>query len=168
MKEKFRRLSERIKAYRYVLLILAVGIFLLLLPEGKDTEAETANTQEYEETEWLADTEEQMEGILSRIAGVGELHLMLSVEQGMENRYAENKDLEESEKSASRRYETVILNGGSRAENALPQGRDYPVFRGASIVCEGGDVASVRLAVTETVKVLTGLSSDKISIVKGK
>lgn len=41
-------------------------------------------------------------------------------------------------------------------------------WAGAVIVCEGGDNAAVRLQLTRAVSSLTGLSSDKITVVKGK
>ena len=43
----------------------------------------------------------------------------------------------------------------------------YPRFVGALIVCEGGDRADVQLKVTQAVSALTGLSSERISVVKG-
>ena len=42
----------------------------------------------------------------------------------------------------------------------------YPTYRGALVVCQGGDRADVRLAVIEAVSVLTGLSSDRITVAK--
>lgn len=39
---------------------------------------------------------------------------------------------------------------------------------GALIVCEGGGNAAVRLELTRSLSALTGLSSEKIAIVKGK
>ena len=42
----------------------------------------------------------------------------------------------------------------------------YPQFRGALVVCQGGGDPAVRLAVIEAVSALTGLGSDKISVVK--
>ena len=41
-------------------------------------------------------------------------------------------------------------------------------WTGAVVVCEGGDGAAARLQLTRAIGALTGLSSDKIAIVKGK
>lgn len=40
-------------------------------------------------------------------------------------------------------------------------------FEGALVVCEGGGDAAVRLQLTKALSALTGLSSEKIAIVKG-
>ena len=42
----------------------------------------------------------------------------------------------------------------------------YPTYRGALVVCQGGDQAAVRLAVTEAVTALTGLSADRVTVAK--
>jgi membrane peptidoglycan carboxypeptidase len=47
-------------------------------------------------------------------------------------------------------------------------GVDWPRFTGALIVCEGAGNASVRLALTQAVASLTGLTADRITVVKGK
>ena len=62
--------------------------------------------------------------------------------------------------------ETVVLGNGTSAEVVVTHSR-YPRFVGALIVCEGGDRADVQLKVTQAVSALTGLSSERISVVKG-
>ena len=57
------------------------------------------------------------------------------------------------------------MDGGSG--NAVVVTRTvYPTYRGALIVCQGGDRAEVKLAVTEAVAALTGLSADRITVAK--
>lgn len=41
-------------------------------------------------------------------------------------------------------------------------------WEGAVVVCEGADSAAVRLTLTQALRALTGLPSDRITIVKGK
>ena len=43
---------------------------------------------------------------------------------------------------------------------------DAPTFRGAVVACEGADRAEIRLYVTEAVMAVTGLSSDRICVLK--
>ena len=43
----------------------------------------------------------------------------------------------------------------------------YPSFRGALVVCPGGDDPQVQLAITQAVSALTGLGSDRITICAG-
>ena len=63
--ELFRKLS----GYRYVLLVAAVGLVLLLLPSGADrTETDGTKTQE----------EARLEALLGRIEEVGRTEVLLS------------------------------------------------------------------------------------------
>ena len=66
------------------------------------------------------------------------------------------------------RQETVTLNRGSGYQEVVVTNQVYPVYQGAVVVCQGAENSAVRLAVTEAVSALTGLSSDRISIVKWK
>ena len=61
--------------------------------------------------------------------------------------------------------ETLLLDGGDREETVVT-GMAYPSYRGALVVCQGGDRADVKLAVTEAVSALTGLSSDRVTVAK--
>ena len=44
----------------------------------------------------------------------------------------------------------------------------YPVYQGAVVVCQGAGDSGVHLAVVQAVSVLTGLGSDKITVVQWK
>ena len=85
----------------------------------------------------------------------------------MRNSLAHNTETEIREEGESLRRETVVISQGSGQEAVVITGASYPIFRGAVVVCEGGDRPSVQLAVTKAIAALTGLSSDKISVIKG-
>lgn len=164
-----KELWEGIKRYRYALLVLALGVLLLLLPTGGygSSGGEATQSAELSADQWLGQVQQELADTLSRIEGAGKVTLMLSVETGMRNELARDTEqtLREGEQSLS--SETVILSKGSGQEEVVVIRSGYPVFRGAVVVCEGGDSPSVRLAVTQAVTALTGLSSDKISVIKG-
>ena len=162
------------KRYRYVALVIAAGAFILLLPTGSGgSSGETEGRKQPAETSGgrtLEQTEEQMEKILSRIDGVGQLELMLTIESGTSSTLAEDTELTysgatEAPDDYSRRSETVIVSGDS-GDSPVITGSVAPVYRGALVVCEGGNNAEVKLAVTQAVSALTGLSSDRISVIQ--
>ena len=102
---------------------------------------------------------------------VGILSLMLTVEGGgayelAQDENASLKSRVEEVDEQKRKTETVVLGSGTSAEVVVTHSR-YPRFVGALIVCEGGDRADVQLKVTQAVSALTGLSSERISVVKG-
>jgi stage III sporulation protein AG len=62
--------------------------------------------------------------------------------------------------------DTVIVMDGNREETGLVKQVLPPVYRGAVIACQGADSANIRLAIVEAVKSVTGLSSDRITVLK--
>lgn len=160
--------KKRWNEYKYVLLVLAIGVLLLALPHGSSNEESSREKAECKnDEEWLQSVEKEMESVLSRIDGAGKLSLMLTVERGKQSQLAKDRSITHRGDEASESTETVIVSEGSSQQSAVTTTADYPLFRGCIVVCEGGNVASVRLAITEAVSALTGLSSDKITVVKG-
>ena len=64
--------------------------------------------------------------------------------------------------------QVLTVNRGSGKQEVVVTQRLYPTYQGAVVVCQGAGDSRVRLRVMETVAVLTGLSSDKISVVQWK
>lgn len=153
------------KKYRLVALILLLGIALMLMPTGDTKEEMTAQSQTAEVFS-LEDTERRMEEILGRIEGTGKLQVMLTLKSGARLYLAEDTEESAEDGALQRHKETVTVSRGSGYEDVVVTQQVYPLYQGAVVVCQGGDKAAVRLAVTEAVAALTGLSSDKISVVK--
>jgi len=166
-KEGLKGLWEK---YRAVLLIMAAGILCLLWPSGSGEASEEAAGTVQTEMEPLLQTEERMERILGRIQGVGKLELMLTLESSARQELATDTEISYNGSMAapedcSRRSETVIVSG-SEGDVPVVEYRISPSYRGAVVVCEGAENASVRLAVTQAVSALTGLGSDRIMVIR--
>lgn len=159
------KLEQLWKKYRLALVVLLAGVILLALPRGKQGTAEMAKEPGYDEFS-LAETERRMEEILSRIEGTGKLALMLTLKSGSQLELAEDTDQTTDSDEQRIKSETVTINRGSGQQDVVITQQRYPLYQGAVVVCQGAGKASVRLAVTEAIAALTGLSSDKISVVK--
>lgn len=160
-----KRIRELMKKYRYVLLVLLAGILLMLLP-GKKTEKTVSKSETLSFS--LADTEQRMADVLRQIEGVGRVKVMLTLKSGSTLQLAEDNSSTQRDAELRRDSEVVTLNRGSGQQEVVVTQETYPVYQGAVIVCDGAASSTVRLAVTEAVAVLTGLPSDKISVVKWK
>ena len=153
-----------LKEYRYVILVLVLGILLMMLPQGK-TEEKKEESIPIPETEAQETVQEQLEQLLSMVQGAGKVRVLLTEAEG--ERVVYQTDGEENSQN-SKRTETVILSDSGRAESGLVQQIIPPTYLGAVILCQGADSASVRLALIEAVSNATGLSSDRISVLKMK
>ncbi len=111
--ERRRALADAFGRYKYVLLVAAVGLALLLWPSGSGSNgAERTYAARTGETD-----QERLAALLSHMEGVGRAEVLLSE-------------------------------------------------KGAAVVCQGADSASVRLDVTNAVRCYTGLGADEIVIFK--
>ena len=76
------------------------------------------------------------------------------------------QDLEQ-EGDGSGSSTVVTIGGGSAGEVVVPLQTLAPDFRGALVVCPGGNDPQVKLRLLEAVSALTGLSSHRISVCEG-
>ena len=163
------KLISYVKKYKYVALVALVGVVLMLLPSGGSKEQQdTAAPVNVSESYSLAETERRMEQVLGRIRGVGQVQVMLTLKSGSSLQLAENRSdsLRDTEDRQDR--DVVTLNRGSGYEDVIVTEQTYPVYQGAVVVCQGAGDSTVHLAVLQAVSVLTGLSSDKITVVQWK
>ena len=147
-----------VKKYQYILLVVLAGVFLMLLPEN----AEEPQMEIAPEVSDHPDLEEELSLILSHISGVGKAEVLLTEASGSDTIY----QMDEGQNQSN--LDTVIVTGENRVETGLVKQLISPVYKGAVIVCQGADSASVRLSVLEAVKSVTGLSSDCITVLKMK
>lgn len=145
-----------IKEYKYVALILAIGVLLMLLPD-KQTEPEQLPVVEKS----TVSQEERLEEILAQIQGVGKVRVLLTTAAGERNLYVYDED-----SGGSR--EVVVVTDSQRSQAGLITQVLPPTYLGAVIVCQGGDQPGVQLDVVEAVSDATGLSADKITVLKMK
>ena len=169
MKKKTEGVQKLWDRYKYVGLVVLIGAGLLLWPNGNaDTEMTSHVQQTHPESR---DLQTEMEEILCTMSGVGQAQVLLTMDSDGERQLAQDTELTYSGSTAapedySRRSETVLAESGSGDGGTVITKTMYPTYRGALIVCQGGDRAEVKLAVTEAVAALTGLPADRITVAK--
>ena len=156
--------------YKYVILVAVIGVLLLMWPVSEKTEASDSVPPASENRDSLREQEQEMEEILSKVNGVGRVDVMLTLQSGAELVLASNTTLRYSGSPHNpddydRSSETVTVSGGSGSDVVVTQEKS-PQYRGALVVCDGGDNDAVRLKVIEAVAALTGLGSDRIAVVR--
>ena len=164
--EGVQRIWER---YKWAVLVILAGVVALLWPSGGTKETSTAQSTAVAALGDPEALQEEMEEILSHISGVGEVRLLLTVETDGERQLAGNTETSYSGSASapedfSRSWEAVMAQDGG--QTPVVTTTRYPTYRGALVVCQGGDQASVRGAVTEAVTALAGLRADRVSVAK--
>ena len=167
--------------------IFAVGVMLMLAGplitgsvlkgETEDTAAPAVYSGDYAEEE----LERRIEETLSRVAGAGQVKVMVTLSYSNEITVAEEIKREETNseealsgggnkttKSVSEENSVVLLEGKDGSKTPLVIKNYEPKIEGAVIVAEGGDSILVKDALTRAVQALFDLPAHKIQVLKMK
>ena len=155
--EPRQRINALFGKYKYPILVVLVGLGLLLLP-SRETEMPPVPVETVRE----ASLEQRLEELLARIEGAGAVRVLLTEDVGRETVW--QTDVQSDADSV--REDTVILEDSDRNETGLVRRTTEPSYRGAVILCQGADAPSVKLAIVEAVRCVTGLGADQISVQK--
>jgi len=176
--------TKRLRGDKKLMLLVAVGflgIFLLLLSElwkpkenpenPSSTEAEGQHGSDYTYAE---DMEKRLTELLAAMRGVGRVKVMVTLENGLEQVYAENERRKAASNSppgsggenVDENYEYILIRTDSGAEDGLILKVIQPKIRGVAVVCEGGDSAAVRQEVLAAVTAVLHISSTRVSVSK--
>ena len=158
-------ITEAFRKYKYVCIVLVVGILLMLLPGP--SEKETKDQMQAEKNEQIQENiEHRLEDLLSEVSGAGQVRVLLSVSQGEQTIYQTDSSYSQGEKDADSRTQTIIIMDSQRNETGLIHQKNPPKYVGAIILSQGADDPVVKLAIVEAVGKITGLGADKISVLK--
>ena len=158
------RWKEALGKYKYVLLVIGLGVVLMALPTTGQRDKGQEGAQAPAEGFDLEAFEEKMERALSQVEGAGEVRVVLT--QGSNGRQRLAQD-QERDREGGGSSTTVTVGRGSGQQEVVPLQTLAPEFRGALVVCPGGGNPRIQLRLLEAVSALTGLGTDRISICKG-
>ena len=161
-----RKLLQVINKYKYVIIIMIIGILFLLLPSGNNTSSEKAVISEHADN--ILSVEDQLSQVLSYVKGAGKVQVMLSIASGEETLYQTNENHSLDADRQSNNIDTVTITDSGRNQSGLVRQVNPAVYSGAIIVCQGADDPAVRLSIIDAVSKITGLRTDKISVLKMK
>lgn len=159
------RLKESWGKYKYVLVILLVGMVFMVQPKTENSSDPTSQSAMITEEPELG---EKLEDILMNIHGAGKVMVLLSVEKGESITYQTDVTASQTEKGSDNRSQTVIVTDAQRNESGLVYQKIPPTYQGAIILAQGADQPRVKLAIVEAVSKATGLGANEISVLKMK
>ncbi len=162
------------KKYYIVLALVVLGVFILLY-DDLFTAPETAVQQSSDDAqlqEMAAEYELQLTQLISQVQGAGNAVVMVTMESGIERRYAkdEQTDTQSSSQeggadvSESYASEYILIDGPGGEQMALVEVEYEPALKGVAVLCEGGGDLSIVTAVTELVSVVTGLPTSRVFV----
>ena len=179
----FQKLLRREGWRRAIVAIGIAGMVLILLGSlfpGSQGQSGTPTAEEgsMNSQEYLEKTEARLERLLSGVQGVGKVSVMLTLEHGVEYRYAKDEKLSqnstttysggtpqrlEEEQEQEQSYLLIDSSGGRRplVLTELP-----PRIQGVVVVCEGAGSAPVASRVIDVVTTSLGITSLQVCFVQ--
>lgn len=161
------KLADKLKGvlakYKYVAIVLLVGLGLMLMPKINKEEVNTTKAEPPQEEKSL---EESLSVTLSRMSGAGKVEVILNIDQGAMTVYQMDEDTSKNESGYTDRSQTVTVSDSQRNQVGLVKQVNPPVYLGAVVLCQGADNPVVKLAIVEAVSKITGLSVNSICVLK--
>ena len=144
--------------YKFAALVIALGAALMLWPTAAAAPSPTPAPQS-------RDLQGDLQAALGKIRDVGAVWVLLTEESSPAQTLARDRKLSFRGDEYSESSETVLLDAPN-GEAVVVTRTESATYRGALVVCEGGDLPAVKLAVTEAVTALTGLPANRVAVVK--
>ncbi len=167
-----------------------LGIFLIVLSgslKSCSTQTPAASTASSQpRSEITADEyEKQLEGklsaIISQINGAGNVHIMVTLDQTVQDVYATEQKASdagtsEAGESGTGKQETndsnetnyLVIKDENGSERALQLTEKQPVVRGVVVVCDGGGDPRVQQDITDAVTTALHITSVRVCVMKAK
>ena len=154
-------------------IVIAVGLAGILLifvsemfpakntAESKSIPTESVATDDTDS--YKKQIEKELKDVLSKVRGVGECEVMVTVEGTTEYVYAESTD-NNGDRTSDRYENEIVITDNDGKKEALVRKIIKPQICGVVIVCEGGGDIKVNERVLKAVSTVLGISSSKICV----
>jgi stage III sporulation protein AG len=163
------RVKELIKRPKFLQIAVIVGlaamglIFISGLSKPKEEKVQAEVGVFYSSDEYAKKIENELTEIISKIEGVGDADILVTI--GVSEEYVYAEDGKHSGGNAS--SEIVVIGAGDD-KHALTQKIISPKITGVVIVCEGGDDSRTVEKVYKAVSAATGIGASRIYVAERK
>ena len=164
--QKFRSKDMMLHA---IVILGIVGMGCILISSfltSDDTEVPVQQTENLSETpqEYRMRIQSELCALLSKVAGVGNVEVLVTLQGSEEYHYAQEGDSLITDEQVKNKH-TYVTIGGS-AGKPLVESVTHPPIIGVVVACEGGDRSTVQESVYYAVSVACGISTADIYVTK--
>ncbi len=168
---KIKNLWEKLKGVKHIQIIIAVVVGLILCvayfsfcTKPKSDKISDNSTQEYSSTEeYVHALENKLVNVLSKIAGVGETSVVITLECGFTYEYAtdtETKTVVSGDTETTIKTETIIMV----SNQPVIVKQNYPVIKGVVIVAKGAENFAVKMSIHTAALTVLEVDAENITI----
>jgi len=118
--------------------------------------------------QYAQDMEKRLSETLACIQGVGRVAVMITLENGPEQLYAQDErhqlTASETGESAQDDYSYLLVRTADGAQSGLLVKIIQPQIRGVAVICDGGGSAAIRQEITDVVTAVLDISTLRVSV----
>ena len=171
--EKYKTVLTEKKGAKWILLIGAAGLVLILLSGffTGSTSVKTDTAGAINVDQYKAELQNELVQIVEKITGNSHVQVMITLNSGIQYVYADQvKQSGESgsgasgQGSSSSEQNYVILNGTSGSQQPLVITELPPSVKGVVVACEGGGDPATAQTLTDAVTTALQIPSEKVYV----
>ncbi len=165
-----------IKKNIHLIALLLAGLIILLFTGNDFTfdNDEITDTEINSNAQVILEYENRLTDLISQIEGAGKVEVMITLESSGETVYAKTQtgdeqiNNESGDTSIKTGYSTeyIIVEDNNGNKTALVENEYEPNVLGVAVLCEGGNNTTIISDITELVKVVMGVPSNRIFVGK--
>lgn len=171
MEDTVKKVTELIKSNKTIMLIILALIGILMITAGGMFQKSDEDIEKdvFDEKVYIEDLEKRIGEMVSSIKGAGESRVVINIISTTESVYVkENKKSYDSssEKSKSETEDSVLtMTDSSGNEYALVTKQIMPQIGGVTVVCDGGEDATVKASVINAVCTVLNIGANKVCVI---
>ncbi|MBP3481115.1 MAG: hypothetical protein J6K66_05900 [Clostridia bacterium] len=171
MEDTVKKVTELIKSNKTIMLIILALIGILMITAGGMFQKSDEDKEKdvFDEKVYIEDLEKRIGEMVSSIKGAGESRVVINIISTTESVYVkENKKSYDSssEKSKSETEDSVLtMTDSSGNEYALVTKQIMPQIGGVTVVCDGGEDATVKASVINAVCTVLNIGANKVCVI---
>lgn len=176
LKEKLTKVVERLKKVKHIHIYLAVGVALLVCciyfisispdknKENKSSISIDNISANFESSgEYIDYLENKLESVITRVKGVGDADVIITLEKGFEYIYVTEEETKTTSNGTSITSSSVVMVDGQ----PVIKEEIYPVVKGIVVVANGADDIGVKLNIVSIIQTVIEIDNTKINIISG-
>ncbi len=175
MNEQVKKLIEKLKKPRVLIVIGIIGIALIFLSSLDIGGNNTTASDNFSVEEYKKELEKDITKLVKSISGSNKVTVVITLESGMNYQYADV--IEETGESKNQTDQTleknqlkqgyITIKNADGSEQAILISKQMPEIRGVAIVCEGGDNAALNKKIQNAVTSALNITSKRVYIAGG-
>ena len=155
------------KSTGIILVLLALGLLLLLLPNTSNNAKMISSNNEERLANYVETLENKIESLCSKIQGVSNVSVTVYLDSGFESVYAYNEQSKATSNGINSEKKYVTIGSGN-GESMVCIVEKMPNISGVAIVCRGGGNPLIANQLINLISSAYNVPKNKVYVAEGK